>query len=77
MFLIWAGLALSFALAFAPVNLLRFPCLSFRLARRVMPALTTGRPQPLIYSAFPQNLEMLWTLGLLAGGDTVSNLIGG
>jgi 4-amino-4-deoxy-L-arabinose transferase-like glycosyltransferase len=29
----------------------------------------------LIYSAFPQNLEMLWTFGLLLGHDGVANLI--
>jgi len=29
----------------------------------------------LVYSAFPQNLEMLWTLGLLLHSDTVANLI--
>jgi hypothetical protein len=31
--------------------------------------------QQLIYSAFPQTLEMLWTLGLLLRDDTVTNLI--
>jgi len=29
----------------------------------------------LIYSAFPQNLEMLWTFGLLLANQTVANLI--
>jgi hypothetical protein len=32
--------------------------------------------QELIYSAFPQTLEMLWTLGLLIFDETVTSLIG-
>src|SRR5205823_1339685 len=38
----------------------------------------TGRWLPLphlIYSSFPQTLEMLWTLGLLIGDDIVPNLL--
>jgi hypothetical protein len=31
--------------------------------------------QDLVYSAFPQNLEMLWTLGLLTGVPALPNLI--
>lgn len=34
-----------------------------------------GWPE-LVYSAFPQNLEMLWTLGLLTGIPVMPNLIG-
>lgn len=32
--------------------------------------------QELIYSAFPQNMEMLWTLGLLLGNDIIANVMG-
>ncbi len=34
-----------------------------------------GQPS-LIYSAFPQLMEMLWTLGMLLGGDLLANLLG-
>src|ERR1019366_6290542 len=34
-----------------------------------------GRPE-LIYSAFPQTMEMIWSLGMLIAGDSFSNLLG-
>jgi len=70
------GLLLGFLLAFAPITY--YDSLVYHLA---LPQayLFAGRwvaLPDLIYSAFPQNLEMLWLLGLLLGNDNLVNLLG-
>jgi hypothetical protein len=74
--LILLGAGLSLILAFAPITY--YDSLVYHLA---MPSayLQAHKWVPmstLIYSAFPQNLEMLWTFGLLINGDNLVNLIG-
>lgn len=74
--LLIVGAALGAVLAFAPITY--YDSLVYHLA---LPSayVKAGRWIPetqLIYSAFPQNLEMLWTLGMLLRSDVVSNLIG-
>lgn len=66
----------SFLIAFSPITY--YDSLVYHLA---MPAAYVQahhwiKLPFLLYSAFPQNLEMLWTWGLLLQGDTVSNLLG-
>jgi hypothetical protein len=67
--------ALSFLLALAPITY--YDSLVYHLA---LPAayVQSGHwlgLRHMVYSAFPQNLEMLWTIGLLLGNDIVVNLI--
>ncbi len=77
----WPSLGLSITLiagallAFAPITY--YDSLVYHYS---LPALYTQSrhwvgASHFIYSAFPQTLEMLWTLGLLIGGDRVSNLV--
>lgn len=77
----WPGAALltggilSFLLAFAPITYYDSLVYHFALPSAYLQARHWVALPHLIYSAFPQTLEMLWTLGLLVGDDTVSNLI--
>jgi 4-amino-4-deoxy-L-arabinose transferase-like glycosyltransferase len=74
--LIALGLVIGFLIAWTPTTY--YDSLVYHLAlpqAYVQAGRWVASPE-LIYSAFPQNLEMLWTLGLLLGGDTLSNLIG-
>lgn len=69
------GGIVSFLLAFAPITY--YDSLVYHLtlpAAYIQAGRWVGVPE-LIYSAFPQTLEMLWTLGLLLRNDTVVNLI--
>jgi len=72
----WAVVLLIAALALSPITY--YDSLVYHFA---LPAayVKTGHWKgwtELVYSAFPQNLEMLWTLGLLLHKDIVSNAIG-
>ncbi|OGR91552.1 MAG: hypothetical protein A2992_05805 [Elusimicrobia bacterium RIFCSPLOWO2_01_FULL_59_12] len=79
--LLWPGAAVltggffSLPLALAPITY--YDSLVYHLA---LPAAYVQAQRwvalpHLVYSAFPQTLEMLWTLALLVGDDTVANLI--
>jgi 4-amino-4-deoxy-L-arabinose transferase-like glycosyltransferase len=66
----------SLALAFAPVTYYDSLVYHFALPQTYVHAgRWVGRPE-LIYSAFPQVMEMLWTLGMLLANDVLANLIG-
>jgi hypothetical protein len=74
--LVAIGAGASLLIAFAPVTY--YDSLVYHLA---MPAqyVQAHRWLPLtslIYSAFPQQMEMLWTFGMLLANDTLANLIG-
>jgi len=65
----------AFLLALAPVTYYDSLVYHFAIPAAYAQAHHWLSLKELIYPAFPQNLEMLWTLGLLLGGDTVANLI--
>jgi 4-amino-4-deoxy-L-arabinose transferase-like glycosyltransferase len=65
----------GFLLALAPVTYYDSLVYHFTMPAAYVHARHWLSLKELIYPAFPQNLEMLWTLGLLLGGDTVANLI--
>jgi hypothetical protein len=74
--LVVAGAAISFVLALAPITY--YDSLVYHLA---MPAAYVRAKHwlpltSLIYSAFPQAMEMLWTLALLLRSEITANLIG-
>jgi 4-amino-4-deoxy-L-arabinose transferase-like glycosyltransferase len=71
-----SGALFSFLIAFSPITY--YDSLVYHLA---MPAAYRHaqhwiRLPFLLYSAFPQTMEMFWTCGLLLHGDTVANLLG-
>lgn len=71
-----SGVALGFFLVWIPITY--YDSLVYHLAlpmAYVQAHAWVGLPQ-LIYSAFPQAVEMLWTLALLVGQDSVVNLLG-
>ncbi len=74
--LVMVGGVLSLLLCFTPITY--YDSLVYHLALPLVYE-KAGRwvalPE-LIYSAFPQNLEMLWLAGRLLAHDTVSNVIG-
>jgi len=65
----------AFLLALAPVTYYDSLVYHFAIPAAYVHAHHWVAMKELIYPAFPQNLEMLWTLGLLLGSDMVSNLI--
>jgi 4-amino-4-deoxy-L-arabinose transferase-like glycosyltransferase len=65
----------AFLLALAPVTYYDSLVYHFTIPAAYAQAHHWLSLKELIYPAFPQNLEMLWTLGLLLGGDTTANLI--
>ena len=65
----------SFLIAFTPVTYYDSLVYRFAMPAAYVQAHHWIKLPFLLYSAFPQNLEMLWTWGLLLLGDTVSNLI--
>lgn len=71
----WAVLA-SLLLAYAPITYYDSLVYHLALPQAYQQAQSWVALPELIYSAFPQNLEMLWLLGLLLGNDTLSNLLG-
>ncbi len=74
--LILLGASLSLLIAFAPVTYYDSLVYHLALPQTYLQAKHwIGQPD-LIYSAFPQTMEMLWTLGILLAGDTLANLVG-
>jgi len=69
------GGILSFLLALAPITYYDSLVYHFALPAAYIQAHHWVALPHLIYSSFPQTLEMLWTLALLVGDDTVANLI--
>jgi 4-amino-4-deoxy-L-arabinose transferase-like glycosyltransferase len=65
----------AFLLALAPITYYDSLVYHFPIPAAYAEAHHWLSMKELIYPAFPQNLEMLWTLGILLGGDTVANLI--
>jgi 4-amino-4-deoxy-L-arabinose transferase-like glycosyltransferase len=65
----------AFLIALAPVTYYDSLVYHFALPSAYVQARHWISLKELIYPAFPQNLEMLWTFGLLLGGDTIANLI--
>lgn len=74
--LIIAGAFLSFLLAFAPVTYYDSLVYHLALPQAYVQAGHWISQRDLIYSAFPQVMEMLWTLGLLLSNDILANLLG-
>jgi hypothetical protein len=72
---ILGGALLSLLLALAPITYYDSLVYHYALPAAYLRAHHWVALPGLIYSAFPQNLEMLWTLGLLIGDDTVANLL--
>src|SRR5437879_1915650 len=75
-FLILSGTILSLTIDFAPVTYYDSLVYHFALPQAYIQAGHWIGLQHLIYSAFPQNLEMIWTFGMLLAGDVLANLIG-
>jgi len=65
----------AYLLALAPVTYYDSLVYHFAIPAAYVQAHHWLSLKELIYPAFPQNLEMLWTLGLLLNGDTVANLM--
>ncbi len=74
-FAIAVGLLLSLSLAFAPITYYDSLVYHLALPAAYIQARHWVALPHLIYSAFPQTLEMLWTLALLVGNDIVANLL--
>ncbi len=75
-FLIGIGAILSFAMAFTPVTYYDSLVYHFALPQTYIQAGRWVGQTQLIYSAFPQMIEMIWTLGMLLAGDVLANLLG-
>lgn len=74
--LVGVGGFLSLIIAFAPPTYYDTLVYHYALPQSYLQAgRWIGQPS-LIYSAFPQTMEMLWLLGLGLSGDTVANLLG-
>jgi len=73
--LIFLGALWAFLLALAPVTYYDSLVYHFAMPAAYVQAHHWLSLKTLIYPAFPQNLEMLWTFGLLLANDTVANLI--
>lgn len=76
LFLIVLGAMVSLTLAFTPV--IYYDSLVYHLAlpqAYIQARHWVGLPS-LIYSAFPQGMEMIWTLGMLLANDVLVNLLG-
>jgi len=75
-FLIALGVVLSLLIAFAPVTYYDSLVYHFALPQAYIQAGHWIGQRELIYSAFPQTMEMIWTLGMLLAGDVLANLLG-
>ncbi len=75
-FLIATGAILSLLIAFSPITYYDSLVYHFALPQAYIQARHWIGHQELIYSAFPQTMEMIWTLGTLLGGDLLANLLG-
>jgi 4-amino-4-deoxy-L-arabinose transferase-like glycosyltransferase len=74
--LLTIGSGLSFLASFAPITYYDSLVYHFALPSAYIQARHwVGQPE-LIYSAFPQMMEMLWTLGMLLVNDVLANLLG-
>ncbi len=74
--LIAIGATLSLAMAFCPVTYYDSLVYHFALPQAYIQAGRWVGQRQLIYSAFPQAMEMIWTLSLLLAGDVLANLLG-
>lgn len=74
--LIVLSAVLSLLLAYVPVTYYDSLVYHFALPQTYQQAHHWVALPELIYSAFPQNLEMLWLLGMLLANDTLANLLG-
>ncbi len=74
--LIALGLFLSLVISFSPPTYYDTLVYHYALPQSYINAgRWVGQPT-LIYSAFPQNLEMLWTIGIVLMGDMLANIFG-
>jgi len=76
LFLISVGAVLSLLLAFTPVTYYDSLVYHFALPQAYIQAGHWIGQKELIYSAFPQAMEMIWTLGMLLAKDVLANLLG-
>lgn len=73
--LVAVGMCIALLIALAPITYYDSLVYHFALPAAYKHAGGWVGLQSLIYSAFPQNLEMLWTLGLLLRSDIVANFM--
>jgi 4-amino-4-deoxy-L-arabinose transferase-like glycosyltransferase len=73
--LIAFGATWSLLIAFTPITYYDSLVYHFALPQTYVHAGRWVGQTQLIYSAFPQMMEMIWTQGLLLVGDTLSNLL--
>jgi len=76
LFLIMIGVGLSALITFSPVTYYDSLVYHFKLPQIYIQSGHWIGETELIYSTFPQMMEMIWTLGMLLAGDVMANLLG-
>jgi len=76
LFLIWTGSILGLVIAFSPATYYDTLVYHYALPHAYLQAGHWIGLRELIYSSFPQIVEMIWLLGMLLAGEVLANLLG-